>query len=151
MSRLSPALLAQRADARNEWTRAIVTIMTRMGPEDVRGYVCADAPGLAVTPVVEAAYRGAWAVTHIASGRGTDVVSFDAENVMGFALALARLGDWTRDVDTIWNDGPFYQASRQLATRLLASGEYIDTGRPVDDGMPEHIKALRREAVDVGA
>lgn len=131
------------------WTTASVVIWTVAGLRDWRGYVCADAPGLAVT---KDPMSNLWRVTHTASGRGIAIGSLDAENVMGLALELARLGDFTRPVDDVWSDMGLCLAARSLLRRALDSGEYEDIDPPdsPDDRAPEHIRAMS-EAAEAGA
>jgi len=116
------------------WRAATVMILTRDGSAEVRGYICDDAPGLAVTP--DPHYVGVWTVTHIASGRGAPAGSQDAENVMGMALALARLGDWTGDASAVWEDDRLVHAARSLVERAVASEEWQWLERHTDEAVP---------------
>jgi hypothetical protein len=112
------------------WRPALIRIETMLGHADVRGYVSDDAPGLSVTPVRETA--GLWAVTHVPSGRRAAQCSGDAENVMGYALALAKAGDWNRPVDHVKAHASLWSAAVTLARQVEKSDEYVVIPGPGD-------------------
>lgn len=89
-------------------------------------YVHPDAPGLAVTACLGNCF-GWWSVTHIASGRAIHPDAHDsAIRVRGdaerFALALAPLTDWTRDMGAVMADKPTL-APKVNAVRVEVFGE----------------------------
>jgi hypothetical protein len=129
------------------WKVAPVTISTWDGKKVVRGYVCADVPGLAVTP--DATHGDLWTVTHLISGRATEIGSRDAESAMSLAIALSRAGDWARDTDAVWADARLISAGRRVIRRALATGDFQSIDRACDPGLPEHIRTARRASVGV--
>jgi hypothetical protein len=116
---------------------APVAINTSTGWYTLRGYVSDATPGLAVTPVRN--HDGWWGVTHVPSGRFMVACSQDAENVIGLAVTLAALGDWTRDANAVWSDRAFCKKASALLRQALESGEYKFIDGPEGGDEPPHV------------
>jgi len=130
------------------WKAAPIEVETQYSRRTVRGYISDDAPGLAVVPAV--GYDGLWTLTHVPSGQGLGPGSEDVENVIGLALEMAALGDWTRDRQAINADKQFGNAALTILVRALQSDEYRDIERPFRNGTWADTREIARGRVPVG-
>lgn len=122
----------------SEWTALRVAITTFDGATTVDGFVCAEFPGLAITRARHPEVM--WAITHAASGRTVGPCAATLGNARDAVACLASAGDWTRAADDLWSDPAFLQSASVLLREMRDGGKYINVPRPVDDGIPTHIR-----------
>lgn len=81
------------------WATAVIAVArppraaVEMG-STIKGLVCEQAPGLAITPTSRA---GRYVITQTISGRTVSTLSWELEDAKRAALIVAPLADWTQD------------------------------------------------------
>lgn len=106
------------------WTTAdIKVLMPGLRVVATRGMAHPSAPGLAIQPSTRGGKAG-WAITHTESGRRIAFAKYSAD-ARSLCLALAGLGDWTRQAKALVRDRDL----QERVTLLLRALPFMETAQ----------------------